>query len=418
MDHRELQHVLLRHFPSASQPSLRTITFPGTDPWNEEYALKLEFSRKDRITAITGGSLLTPELADRLRRAVEDSLLVTADSKVFRTVLFAASPLNGAWRYRDRFQILPVPPGAPRLDCIMGEHPFVLEVRVPCSPDEGITNRRAANAAYEAQLLLCGLVSSMIRPLGRGYRFHWVSLPGEGQHAAYLQDYYPTDQIAQASVDFSPILISSAPLLPPLALFGPGPTAHEYELALPENLAVLLDVVDHLPNALRQDFLHACYWLKQAALAFPDSFSLSFMAVSAAIEALVEDRPSLACPTCEQKLFAGKTLTTLFAEFLDHHVPLDFMTSSGYGDIPSFKDRLKRLYATRSTLVHGEDLLGQDTIDAGFVPRQNQEHGDLRTLLRIMHYAFGTWLVEQDSSSRTAHREGTGPTDRSDSQAV
>src|SRR5262249_5162330 len=111
-------------------------------------------------------------------------------------------------------------------------------------------------------------------------------------------------------------------------------------------------------------------------------------------------RPHSQCQRCKQKVFAGKTLTTLFGEFLDDHVPLEFLTSSGYRDIVAFKDRVKHLYATRSTLVHGSDLLGQDTIDAGFTPRQNKEHGDLRNLLRIMHYALGTWIAKHGSSRK------------------
>src|SRR4051812_41732094 len=100
VDHRELQTVLSRHFQTASQSSLRTITLPGTDPWRQEYALRLEFSTKARIPVITAGPLLTPELLDRLERAVADALLVTTGTRVFRTVLFAASPLNGGWRYK------------------------------------------------------------------------------------------------------------------------------------------------------------------------------------------------------------------------------------------------------------------------------------------------------------------------------
>jgi hypothetical protein len=256
-------------------------------------------------------------------------------------------------------------------------------------------------------LVLGGLVTNMIRPLGRGNRFHWVLLPAEDLHAAYLQDYYPTNHLAPPSEDFSP-RTTTAPLLPPLALFGPGPTAHDYELALPEDLAALLDLIDHLPDEHRQDFLRACYWLQQAARTFQDSFSLSFLAVATAIEALIEDRSYSECSICQQKTFEGKSLTVLFADFLDHHVPLEFLTSSGYGDIPSFKDRLKYLYATRSTLAHGNDLLGQDTTRAGFVPRQNQEHGDLRTLLRIMHYALGTWIVEHDTIRKSTNADPAG----------
>ena len=45
VDHRELQQVIQRHFPTASQPGLREIVYPGDNP----YAIKLGYAKTDAI---------------------------------------------------------------------------------------------------------------------------------------------------------------------------------------------------------------------------------------------------------------------------------------------------------------------------------------------------------------------------------
>jgi len=79
--------------------------------------------------------------------------------RVHRQVFFADHKLAGSWRYRDWFKLVPVSATAPQLDCVFGDHPFILEVRVAVSRDPGIINPRAGRAKREALLLLGGLRS-------------------------------------------------------------------------------------------------------------------------------------------------------------------------------------------------------------------------------------------------------------------
>ena len=136
VDHSELQQVIQRHFPSASQPGLREIVYPGDDP----YAIKLIYSKDDQLDDIEAGPLLTKELEGNSAGRSRKRCSQPAGYRVHRHVLFADHKLTGSWRYRDWFQLLPVPPSAPQLDCVFGDHPFTLEVRVAASRDSGITN--------------------------------------------------------------------------------------------------------------------------------------------------------------------------------------------------------------------------------------------------------------------------------------
>jgi hypothetical protein len=140
---------------------------------------------------------------------------------VFRQVLFANQPLVGAWRYHDAFQVNPVPERAPQLGRSAGEHPFVLEVKVPCSKDGFVTNLRVWRRASDVQLLLAGLVSGSICSLSRGLRFRWVLLAGDRRpEVRHLQEGYITESIEMVSDNFSE-WTQSAGLIPRQALFGP-----------------------------------------------------------------------------------------------------------------------------------------------------------------------------------------------------
>lgn len=55
------------------------------------------------------------------------------ESKFIKKILFSYTPLKGWYRYREAFQIVPVPPDAPKPPKAMGHYPFILELsHDPC----------------------------------------------------------------------------------------------------------------------------------------------------------------------------------------------------------------------------------------------------------------------------------------------
>ena len=118
------------------------------------------------------------------------------------------------------------------------------------------------------------------------------------------------------------------------------------------------------------------------------------MAIITAAEALFPEHDRSKCTTCGQLRYR---LRQTFAAFLQGHVPLQHLASSGYQDMPSFIDRLTYLYDTRSSITHGAALRGWESPTRGFTPQTNTDDSDLRTLLRIMHYALGSWLCQRST---------------------
>lgn len=389
VDHSELQQVIQVHFPTASQPGLREIVYPGDNP----YAIKLVYANTDQLTDIEAGELLTPELEKKLSRAVTEALLKPAGYRVHRQVFFADHKLAGSWRYRDWFQLVPVSATAPQLDCVFGDHPFIMEVRVAASPDPRITNLRAGRAMREISLLLGGLAESSIHGLSpRAFCGSWVMLPGEARQSAYLYPAYPSPT-PPSSDDFS-ASDARAPVFPSLDLFGIFGGNAGQPFCIPAELAETIDRYLLLDAESRERVLRACYWVQRANRSFMESFSQSFLAVITVAETLMETGTEI-CPKCGQNQYK---LRSSFATFLDSYVPIDQLTTRHSGHPCSFRERLKALYDSRSKITHGSDLSGRDGLAGGFVPGANTEDSDLRALLRIMPLAVGAWLKGREAS--------------------
>lgn len=396
VDHDELQHVIQRRFPSASQPGLREVVYPG----ESSYAVKLVFSKDDKLTRIEAGALLTPELEQRLRAAVTDALLTTAGYRVQREVFFADHKLTGSWRYRDWFQVVPVPAAAPQLNCLIGDHPFVLEVRVLASSDGSITNLRARKAMREVLLLLAGLVEGSMHPLvARPFYGSWVRIPAQGGNTSYVYPHYPSVVPTWADDFSAPGML--APIVPSLHLFGLfGRTAGQ-PLNIPTELTNALDRYQGLDPEHRDQVLRSCYWVQRANTSFLESFCQSFLAVVTVAETLMATNDLRICKTCGQHQYG---LRGSFAQFLDDYVPLDQLTSMHSGETRRFRERLKHLYDTRSAITHGGDLRGRDGAAHHFTPLGNRDDDDLRTLLRVMPFALGAWLRSQDTPRPVEYR--------------
>jgi hypothetical protein len=390
LDHRALQHIIQRNFSSGCQPGAREVVYPGEPP---EYAVRLQFSKDDSLVGIEAGPLLTPDVEARLRAAITDALVDTGP-KVFRQVRFADHKLTGAWRYKDHFQILPVPATAPQLDCLVGDHPFIIEVKIIGSKEGFLTSLRAAQAMRRTELLLAGLVNNSVHPLvARSFHGYWVCPPGNSYlEAAYLQPYYYCD-LPHAGDDFSSAS-DPAPLVTPLLLYRPWTMVGGEPFAVPNDLTSSLDSFHSLSTEAQEQFLRSCYWLRQAHREFLESFSSAFMAVITAAEALFETKLGDRCACCGQPQYR---LRSSFAQLLQTLVPLAEITSAPYGGGRSFESRVKDLYDTRSTIAHGSDLRGWDDETYAFTPLQSHDDDDLRTLLRIMPLVLAGWLREQVS---------------------
>jgi len=399
-DSERLMHVIASHerglsdaltivqqrFRSGSMPSAMNTVVYGHE--ESVPALTLCFDRRGHLAQVDAG----PGLRDGDVEGLVQSLTAPREERVWASVVFAYLPTRGTWRYRDVFQILPVPAEAPEPEQLIGDHPFLLEVAYEGHPDPFVDGRRASITTREIVRLLAGLVLGPEDRTGHFHRKEWVleSEVDDGQvhlSTRFAQLGYVIDDHRPKRESFTAPGISTARLrlVEPREYLGSARgISVESELELPANIELLLDRYFDRGSTDQERFQRWAHWLNHATQVWSLSPSAAHIAVVQAIEALMPagagaDR----CDACGQP--AGPGPTQRFAEFLAEYAPG-----------PAREKARKELYALRSSLTHGGKLLSGEIAGPAFhdfTPQawdQREMLDVTRTLARI---AGVNWLL-------------------------
>ena len=123
----ELLLLLLNYFKSSGHIDTSAMGFPSLD----SPQIQARFDKGNLIAVL---SALSSEDAERLCSHIRTELTGVGEA-IGREVLFAYKPVTGYWRYRDRFQLLPVPAHAPKPEFMNAPHPFLLECTIRMTGD-------------------------------------------------------------------------------------------------------------------------------------------------------------------------------------------------------------------------------------------------------------------------------------------
>jgi hypothetical protein len=255
--------------------------------------------------------------------------------------------VKAAWRYRDLFQILPIPSTAPRPPFSYAEHPFLLEYSFPATGNGHTSGERRVRELRRLELLLGCLLTARLR--SDNFRsaessHRWVTdyrSYHDGPSCAYQQLGYYWKDLKPHLESFSNIdefpTIQSIPVSKYYVHFLPLSD----ELTIPDDLAESLDSFFALDADNQQRFLQACFWFSQADQAM--SASASFINLIQAVETLMpRAKTEGRCRSCRKELKLGPT--RLFKDFMDEYAPMS----------PSNNEMRQQLYRIRSGLAHGD----------------------------------------------------------------
>jgi hypothetical protein len=240
-------------------------------------------------------------------------------------VLFCHLPVNGAWRYRDVFQILPIPSTAPRPPFFYAEHPFLLEYSFPATKNGHTSGERSVRELRRLELLLGVLLTVRFR--SEHFRsaeatHRWVmdlNTTSDGPKCAYQQlGYYWKDLRPELGGLSSP---DETPFIQcvPASKYYVDLLPLSRELTLPDDLSDSLDCFFELDADNQRRFLQACFWFTQAFQSM--SMSASFINLIQAVETLMpRAKAEGRCPVCKKELKLGPT--KLFQSFMDEYAPM------------------------------------------------------------------------------------------------
>jgi hypothetical protein len=392
----EFADVLGVYFGGAAQKSNKEIEYLTSEGGT---ALTLIYNGEGLLIGAKAGPALKDTDVRDLRRRVEEELLTPGPVKVRRRVLFAPVPTRGWYRYKDQFQIMPVPEDAPKpRRSVWGDHPFFLEFKYSHSSGIFISSQRWARIGRELELFCSAILSWRVRSIGQT-QYHWCIelsedkklLPSKFRQEGYL---WPGGVLELDS-------FSNTENLSPLAALDPNSyytlrsISVDQALDVPSDLTVLLDAFSNLSSADRNRFLRASYWVQHAREV--SSKSAEFVSLVSAIEALSSEPQSRErCKECGQLVGPGPT--KLFADFVEAHLPGAAIPES----------ERKRFYSLRSALSHGGKLLLSDHSLWGFNPKRLGEDSDTRSMWQIVQMVLHNWLIAKGQTTVASPRAAGG----------
>ena len=224
----------------------------------DDWVLTLHYSA-GKVVDATAGPAITAELEEQMRTAIDRDLRGPTKHAVWRSVLFSSRPVDGWWRYRTDFQIVPVPADAPRPKFLLADHPFIVDFEFLDSANWQIRNLRTARKAYELELLLDLFLRTPITSHTSRGRHHWIiTQDGDAFDVRFVSEGYfiaGFEHLLEHLPDVGECLPLAA--LDAETYYHPR---HGYAdtLTVPAELAPLFDAFGSLMEDERERFLRAC----------------------------------------------------------------------------------------------------------------------------------------------------------------
>ena len=328
--------------------------------------ISIQFKEK-KIFCIELGQFLDRQEWQKIATRIE-SALSGSHQVIGKGICFSYHQTNGWWRgERSHIQILPAPQTTLPQNFGMAQHPFVVEFPIIQSEVEKVTLHRRWKTLEEIallfNLLLAGRTSLVF---------------GNGDQSGYVNF---GDLVVEKFCSPSIQKIEEIPREKYEKIGNDG-----LGLRVPANLDDLIMQFGNLECDLRKKFKLALYWWDMASRCWNISaHSLSFAALVSSVEALTVRGAvhNFECPVCGgdcQHEVPGAT--ERFRKFLEKF-------ASGEQN----KTRRSKMYALRSQILHGSDLMMLDRGTAfGWDPPSDNEFNLHRELSALVRSALRNWL--------------------------
>jgi hypothetical protein len=384
--------LLSSHFRQAMQAPGESVVVYSHDG---QPALILGFNRKGEFAGLdVGRALHDADLA-----SLTTAFTAPRPRHVMAVVIFSSVPTTGFWRYRDLFQVFPMPPEAPRPPYVFGGvHPLMLEVAYDGSHIDSVDEYRGAVATREVNRLLSGVLRGTEDRLGHFARSDWFVVPETdddgidrlvsdfGQVGYFLGGEHATRGVAFGGVaDDAPKLELSTKD----EYYARRGISDSDVLVLPESFEASLDRYFGLRPSEQDKALRWCHWLNHARQVAPLSPSASAIAAVQAVEAVLPPAPVTGrCENCERSI--SPSVRQRFRHFLEAYSPGEANAAA--------RDQL---YELRSKLTHGGTLLTGELRHIAFrdfVPRSWDEREVAEQSLMLARIAGVNWLLDPASA--------------------
>ncbi len=383
IEQSELEQLLQMHFGGASSARIEEVQYARQ---GQAAALVMRYGDDGKLACIEPGPGLATDDVAQIVDKIQRLLLNPTEAAIGQTVLFSNLPMSGYFRYRDVFQLVPIPPDAPRPRFALAQQPLLLQYRFPSSPDMMIKLLRSARVGRELELLCTALTVNIQGGIGNVARHHWSVVGGENPanwHSEYCPEGYMWSGANGLPAAYSSLEgLEALERIPAQSYYTERGISIGQQLRLPDIFEQLLDTYFARASADRDKFMRASHWYQYAQRTGSYSYSGSYNALVSAVEALMPDvEPDHYCICCRRPLGAGPTKR--FVDFVAQHAPGPGVTA---------KQR-RELYSLRSALSHGGRLLHTDrSAWGGMTSAYLADFNNQRGLWQLVRLVLVNWL--------------------------
>jgi hypothetical protein len=176
VDHNELLSLLQFHFGQSSHPALsRRHTFTKRD--EEQISLDVEVDKYGQIFDIIPSQDFPDIELEAISSKIRNTLIDNQSIKIGEVVGFSVNgKVDGFFKYKEEFQILPVPDSAPKITHqTAGDHPFLLQFKYATCPDFQISSMRAKEKEIRILRMLNLLTKGRIKHVSPFVKSAWVA---------------------------------------------------------------------------------------------------------------------------------------------------------------------------------------------------------------------------------------------------
>lgn len=387
----ELMNVLLYHFSRAQNPTPFITKYQRED---SPHSLELRTKEDGQIEKVIFSDGFPREQLEQIDQKIKDSLLTT-DHQIGADILFCRERITGYFRYKDLFQIIPVPDNAPMPEVGLRDYPFLLQFMYTKSNDVVIDYSRRREKAVIYTRLLNLLLNQRVRLLRNNAQAYWTLNVTESptkMSSSYRQEGYTFEGFSFVPANFTVMSGEDEIEKVPFQEYYTSKGVTFNPLKIPDDLERSLDYIFSLTPQDYDRFFRACTWYEKGQLIWEETPSSSFVAMVSAIEALIGEKTCckscgqdiseslLTCVKCKQSRYQS---TKNFKEFIAKYV----------SDLDLMPKEAALLYTMRSSLVHGAKLLQQDLRPWSFMNPAHQNESQIqRNLFHITGIAIYKWL--------------------------
>lgn len=320
---------------------------------------------------------------------------------LLRFVAFTPLRMEGAYRYKNVLQLMPLPDMAPKSKYALGDHPLVVEYVYdtidkedvaniaaeysdPCSFDERIFQSQYDSAKQDEILSVLSVITKYLLTKEENGR-KWVLCDENGEWVSKERGVgYFWDGLSQFGAELTEIDIEAVPEVQGENYYSKEAFLGE-QFMLSDSTSWLLDKYFSLDEARKEAFLAACVLFERSSRTWRVSHSLSYIGFISGVEALIEhenkDVKTKKCEACGQPQYKVRQKFLAFAK--------------NYGeDSREFKRYADRLYNRRSLIGHTGKLLSHDLAGRIAGPVEEMNDGiELRNLQRVVRIMMINWLA-------------------------